>query len=190
MTGKTITDCFVILSERKRFLRRLSVTEINRGEHPYLYFEIMEKLLGVHDCMMLLRSELAPIIRVARSGKIFKCGSFVQNGRFVSSLYVHHVYIFASVDLKEFVRFILLTEGVSLYNLKPALSEFIIGLYNELLSLNTHPVKRDFLLDYLISNEDIRVRVAKAISRYMELKTKKILRLKKPNSIINNYYGR
>lgn len=150
------------------------------------------KLLNEHGFRQFGRDELAPIIRVARKGSFLPFGSFIQNGRFVTNVYIHHVYLFVSVDIKEFVEFLLLSErDFHLHNFIKALQYFTLGLYNELLNQNIRTVKKDFLLDfYSFNNEEIRIGVAHAISRYMELKTKKILRQKKPNSIINKYYGR
>ena len=187
----TISTVFDIIQERKRFLRELSCTEIDQNEHPYLYTVIMMELLNEHGFRQFGRDELAPIIRVARRGSFLPFGSFIQNGRFVTCVYVHHVYLFVSVDIKEFVEFLLLSKrAVHLHDFIEVLQYFTLGLYTKLLNQNIRVIKKDFLLERCFTNEEIRIGVAYAISRYLELKTKKILRLKKPNSIINKYYGR
>lgn len=189
----TIYECWETIRKRKRFLHYLSTknSEIDIKTEPTFYGLIMDNFLGEDNRLRYFPKDIAPKFRIAQTGRMYPQCAFIQrNGRFIKSVSIHNVNLFVSVDSKEFVRFLLMTEGVHLWNFRWIILDFMLGLYYELYHQNSRIRKKDFLLGDCIENEQIRLRVAQALSRYMEFKSKRISRLKNPQKIINEYYGR
>lgn len=193
----------------KKFLTRVrQQTELKQDDD--LYPELMRLVLKdfhVHG----LRDHICPTMRIAPINKRsqsyelsltlsypYPYGCRLQGDRVLLIRKKHNVDLFISFDLEEFAKYLLLTgaEYIERNELICIMNGYSLSLMDKIRSENPQRflTKRDFTINSSADNEEVRVRMAEILSRYMSIVTKErchkgMLAGSKPVKIIEKMYG-